>query len=141
MKKTGLVLTTVAVCLVAAICVTGSADAATESSSASFPSVSEIFSTIQFPDYTFETFMNDFQYVFSSDMMSEMGTYLGHLGTFLVEDTFLGGDPDSSSFSTDDGYVNIFVLLALIIAILCVIGAVITYLVNRKTYRKAREFT
>ena len=141
MNKTGLVLTLTAICLAVMVCSTGSVDAASESTEVTFPSMSEIFSTLELPDYSFQTFLDDAKTVFSADMIEQMGTYLGHLIGFITEDTFLAdiGSIDSETFTGNNGYVNIFVLLCVIIASICILGALITYFANRKTFRNARK--
>ena len=140
MKKTGLVLA-LAVVFVAAICATGSVDASGASDSASFPSVSEIFSTVEWPDYGLDDFFADAGVVFSAEMFGQIATYFGNLVTFIAEDTFLGdlANVSEESFTGDTGYVNIFVLICTVIALICVLGAVLSYLMNRKTFSKARK--
>ena len=68
MKKTGLVLALATVFIVATVCATGGVDAASESDS-SFPSASEILSTVQWPDYNFQTFLDDAKVMFSAEMI------------------------------------------------------------------------
>ncbi len=140
MKKTGLVLA-LAVVFVAAICATGSVDASGASDSAGFPSVSEIFSTVEWPDYGFSDFMDDAKTAFSAEMFGQIASYFGDLVSFVVNDTFLGNlkDVSEESFTGDAGYVNIFVLICTVIALICILGAVLSYLVNRKTFIKARK--
>ena len=140
MKKTGLVLALAIVFMTSAICVTGSTDAYAASDSG-FPSVSEIFSTVEWPDYGFDNFLEDASVVFSVDMWKQIFTYIGDLGTFIVEDTFLGTltNVTEEQFTGDSAYVNIFVLICTIIALIRIFGAVISYLVNRKTFTKARK--
>ena len=140
MKKTGLVLA-LAVVFVAAICATGSVDASGASDSTSFPSVSEIFSTVEWPDYGFDNFIEDAGVVFSAEMFGQIASYFGELVSFIMEDTFLGDitNVSADSFSGDEGYVNIFVLVCTVIAVICILGAVLSYLMNRKTFSKARK--
>ena len=65
MKKTGLVLALATLFIVATVCATGSVDAASGSES-SFPSASEILSTVEWPDYSFQTFLDDAKIMFSA---------------------------------------------------------------------------
>lgn len=137
MKKTGLVLAMATLLIVATVCATGSADAASGSES-SFPSISEIFSTVQWPEYDFWA---DASTLFSAEVLGQIGSYLVDLGSFIINDTFLSdlGNLSMESFSGDEGYVNIFVLICLVIAIICILAAVGSYLANRKTFAKARK--
>ncbi|MBO5669026.1 MAG: hypothetical protein J6R75_01515 [Candidatus Methanomethylophilaceae archaeon] len=140
MKKTGLVLALATLFIVATVCATGSVDAASGSES-SFPSASEILSTVEWPDYSFQTFLDDAKIMFSAEMMGQVFTYIGDLFSFLGEETFLAEpttvQPDS--FTGDAGYINIFVAICLGIAFICIFGAIIAYLANRGTFKKARK--
>ena len=140
MKKTGLVLALAIVFMATAVCATGSADVSAASDS-SFPSVSEIFSTVEWPDYGFDTFLEDAGVVFSAEMWGGITTYVGDLVGFLVEDTFLGDltNVSKEQFTGDTGYVNVFVLICTIIALVCIFGAVFSYVSNRKTFSKSRK--
>jgi len=140
MKKTGLVLALATVFIVATVCATGGVDATSESDS-SFPSASEILSTVQWPDYSFQTFLDDAKVMFSAEMMGQISDYVSDLFKFLKEETFLAEptnvQPDA--FTGDAGYINTFVAVCLCIAIICILGAVIAYLANRGTFKKARK--
>ncbi|MGN1044989.1 MAG: hypothetical protein ACI4Q9_03430 [Candidatus Methanomethylophilaceae archaeon] len=135
MNRTGLVVAVLAACFIVTVGAAGEADAA----SPSFPSVSEIFDTITLPDYTFQTFIDDTATVFSENMINNMVTYTSGLIDYLTTETFLSGEPEASSFTGDAGYVNIFLVLCIVIAVVCILGAMITYIANRKTYGKARK--
>lgn len=140
MKKTGLVLALALVFVVAGVCATGSTDAYASDGSG-FPSVSEIFSTVEWPDYSFSTFMDDFKTMFSAEMWSQIALYFNELKDFIILDTFLGdlANVSGESFTGENAYVNIFVLICVVIAIICVFGALFAYLANRKTFNRARD--
>ena len=134
MKSTWASVLTVAVIAFAAICI------ADDSSAAQFPSIDEITSTINAPDYSVDRFFSDVKYMFSADMLKSMVDYGSNLITFLKEDTFLGhiGSGDVKESFTSN-YLNIVVLLCFIIAAICILGAFISYFVNRKTFFRLRE--
>ena len=140
MKKTGLVLTLAVAFIAIAACPASDADAS-EASNGDFPSISEIFSTIDWPDYGFDTFMDDAKIVLSMEMWNHISTYLGELVNFIVEDTFIGKPFDISEeqFTGDTWYVNVFMLLCIIIAIVCILGALYSYFVNRDTFHNSRK--
>ena len=101
-----------------------------------FPSMDRIFDTVEPPDYSFDRFVSDFQTMFSESMFRQMANYTGDLFGFLMNDTFIGGN---GSFSGAESYINIFVLACLIIAVICVLGAFISYFANRSTFVKRRN--
>lgn len=123
---------------ITAVCCIGISD---ESSAAEFPSADEIIDTVDFPDYSFDDFVEGAKYMFSDEMIKSMADYGTNLITFVSEDTFVKdiGEGNVSGDSFTGNYINIFVLLCLIIAIICVLSAVIGYIRNRNTYLKSRE--
>ena len=126
---------------VAALAVSG-AFIADEASAAQFPSVDEILDTYNPPNYSIDRFMDDTRTVFSPAMFKQMADYGGDLISFIVHDTFfadIGSDNLSDDFSGKASYINIFVLACLIIAIICVLGAFISYMKNRDTFFRHRE--
>ena len=138
MKSTWMFVLALAVALAG---VTGLADVSS-AEQPEFPSVAEILDTVKAPDYSVDRFISDTQLMFSESMLRQMGSYGSDLIRFLADDTFLGqiGSGDvSESFSGDTNYINYFVLACIAIAVVCVLGAFLSYLKNRKTFFKYRE--
>lgn len=106
----------------------------------SFPSIGEILSTVQPSGYSIDTFVHDVQYMFSSEMLANMADYGGKLVTFVTQDTFYGqiGNGDLSA-QFENNYINLFVLLCSVIAVICILGAVISLIKNRGVYKENRE--
>ncbi len=106
-----------------------------------FPSFNEIVQEFRFPAYSFDRFVSDAQTMFSESMFRQMGDYGGNLISFIAEDTFVAdiGSGNLADSFTGGNYINIFVLVCFIIAIICVLGALISYAVNRKTFLMERE--
>ncbi|MBP5394667.1 MAG: hypothetical protein J6Y18_02005 [Candidatus Methanomethylophilaceae archaeon] len=118
----------------------GLADAS--SAEAEPPSFNEIISTIQPPDYSMDRFISDTQTMFSESMLRQMGSHASDLISFIADDTFIGDIPSGNAgeaFKGDTNYINYFVLACIIIALICVLGAFLSYMKNRKTYFKYRE--
>lgn len=140
MRIDRLVMPMVVILTVATVCMAGSAYGDGGGQAPEFPSIGEIFSTIEFPDYTFQTFLDDVGYVFSPEMLGNIGNHLGGLFDYIGTETFLSDLGNvSAAFEGDNAYINIFFLLALLIALVCVLGALVTYLSNRKTFQKNRN--
>ena len=132
MKSTWALVLSVGLIVMAAVVVADESSAAPE-----FPSVDEIFSTVQAPNYSFDRFVSDFQKMFRSMM-----NYGGNLIDFIANDTFvadIGSGNLSDSFNGPQSYINIFVLACFIIAVVCILGAVLSYVHNRDIYMRNRE--
>ena len=127
MKSTWALVLSVGLIVMAAVVVADESSAAPE-----FPSVDEIFSTVQAPNYSFDRFVSDAQTMFSESMFRQMGDYGGNLISFIAEDTFVAdiGSGNLADSFTGGNYINIFVLVCFIIAIICVLGALISRLVT-----------
>ncbi len=131
-----------AMVLTVALITTCGVIAADESSAApEFPSVGEIIDTFEPPDYSIDRFISDTQMVFSESMFRQMFEYGGDLINYIIEDTFIAdiGSGDLSSSFDSDHYLNFLVLACFIIAIVCVLGAFISWGVNRHTFGMNRE--
>ena len=99
-----------------------------EASAAEFPSAGEIFSTVELPDYSFSTFMDDIHELMDSGVLEKNMSYLSGMVDFFKENTFLNPDyaePEGGSL------VNVFFIICLAICALCIVGAVVSYLVNK----------
>ena len=96
-----------------------------EASGEGFPGMGEIFSTVELPDYTLDTFIHDLQTVFSEGMFNDSVRYISDMFTFLTADTFL-----DSSYNGEftDSYVNIYLVVCIILIALCILGAVVSFL-------------
>ena len=137
MKSTWALVLSVGLIVMAAVVVADESSAAPE-----FPSVDEIFSTVQAPNYSFDRFVSDFQTMFSEKMFRSMMNYGGNLIDFIANDTFvadIGSGNLSDSFNGPQSYINIFVLACFIIAVVCILGAVLSYVHNRDIYLRNRE--
>ena len=137
MKSTWALALTVAVVAVAGAFIADDSSAAPQ-----FPSIDRIIDTYQPPDYSIERLIDDAQTIFSPEMFTQIKNYGGDLISFIAEDTFfadIGSSKLSEDFSGTGDYINIFVLACLIIAIVCVVGALLSYLRNRDTFSMRRE--
>ena len=122
MKKVAVVAVTLALALV---CLAAVPD---EASAAEFPSAGEIFSTVELPDYSLSTFMDDVRTLMDSGVLEKNMSYLAGMVDYFQENTFLNPDyvePEGGSM------VNLFFIICLAICALCVIGAVASYLYNK----------
>ena len=138
MKSTWALVLSVGSLVAAAVIVSDESSAAAPE----FPSVDEIFSTVQAPNYSFDRFVSDFQTMFSEKMLRSMLNYGGDLINFIINDTFvadIGNGNLSEDFSGPKSYINIFVLACFIIAIICILGAILSYVHNRDIYTINRE--
>ena len=116
---------TAAVALVAMAALLFIAAVPSEASASEPPSLGDVFSTVELPDYSFDTFMEDFGTVFSPQMAGDAVHYVSEMFTYLTTDTFL----DSSyQGGFGDSYVNVFLAICLLLIVLCIIGAVVAYL-------------
>ena len=127
MRKFAVVALTFAV---AFVCLAAVPD---ESSAAEFPSVQEIFSTVELPDYSIDTFINDVRTLIDSGVLEKNMSYLSGMVDYFQENTFLNPDyvePEGGSM------VNTFFIICLAICTLCILGAVCSYIYNKiKTAR------
>ena len=141
MKSTLALVITIALIAACGVLVADDASAAEGSSSSEFPSFKEIIDTVKFPEYSLDRFVNDTQTMFSAEMFKQMGDYGGNLIDFIVDDTFVGniGSGNMSESFSSGNYINYFVLACFIIALVCVLGAFISYFLNRKTFMMERE--
>ena len=141
MKSTLALVITIALIAACGVLVADDASAAEESSSPEFPSFKEIIDTVEFHEYSLDRFLNDTQTIFSAESFKQMGDYGGDLIDFIVNDTFVGniGSGNLSESFSSGNYINYFVLACFIIAIVCVLGAFISYFLNRKTFMMERE--
>lgn len=126
---------------VALVATCGVIGADESSAQAEFPSVGEIFDTYRAPDYSLDRFIEDTQTIFSESMFRQMGEYGGDLISYIAEDTFVAdiGSGDLSESFSSTNYLNFLVLACFVIAIVCVLGAFITYFINRKTFQMSRD--
>lgn len=142
MKSTWAIALTIAVASVLGVCIVDDSFAEVPEDPPAkneFPSLNDIISTIQPPDYSLDKFIEDAQYMFSPEMFSMMGSFGGSLVAFVTEDTFLAHLNDGTIGEQFNGnYINVFILICLIIAVICVLGAVCSYAKNRKVFRKIR---
>ena len=141
MKSTLALVITIALIAACGVLAADEASAAEGSSSPEFPSFKEIIDTVKFPEYSLDRFVNDTQTMFSAEMFKQMGDYGGNLIDFIVDDTFVGdiGSGNMSESFSSGNYINYFVLACFIIALVCVLGAFISYFLNRKTFMMERE--
>ncbi len=131
-----------AMVLTVALITTCGVVAADESSAQpEFPSVGEILDTFEWPDYSWDRFVSDTQTVFSESMFRQMGEYGGDLIQYVAEDTFLAdlGSGDLSESFDSAHYLNFLVLACFVIAIICVLGALISWGLNRHTFGMSRD--
>ena len=136
MKKIALLPIT----LVLVLCFIPIAD---DCSAAEPPSVGEIFGSIHMPDYTLSTFLNDAKTVFSEGTMNQFLSLFSGYGEFVSNNTFVGdiakGNLSAESFSWPSNFINISFLLCILIAIMCVAGAIISYHKNKDVFESVRE--
>ncbi len=90
------------------------------------PSVGDVFSTVEFPDYGIGDFFSDLFGIGSA--FSNSGSALGSFTDFIMNDTFFNPDVGLSTLA------SVFFLVCLIIMVACILLALVSLLKYKREY-------